>query len=321
MYSRINNRLCGCKGVRSCLKCENDFHIQKLSLKENLKKLEPLALCVKCGHFYPGWEPEEVQQQHETLHQNQIGVNLPGVLVKENFLTVQESGQLLNNLDKLLPWSLSQSGRRKQNFGPKTNFKRRKLRNGQFKGFPDFTAFIQERFKEVKILDNFQTIEQCSLEYDPSKGASIDPHVDDCWIWGERVVTVNCLGNAVLTLTLYEEAKDLDNLSNLQKYNLGMVAGYQQSLREPLWSGKKLEMFKNKVLRIPMPNMSLIVLYGPPRYQFEHFVLREDISERRVCLAYREFTATYLEKGEFSDDGKEILQNSLNTWCTSENKI
>ncbi|KAL9929313.1 alpha-ketoglutarate-dependent dioxygenase alkB homolog 4 [Glossina fuscipes fuscipes] len=313
-------RPCGCKGMRSCLKCEQDFHIKKVSLRENLEKFESLAYCVECGRFYPGWEPEKVREQH-LWHQEQVGIDLPGVVVKENFLTIKEGQQLLDNIDHLLPWTLSQSGRRKQNFGPKTNFKRRKLRNGQFKGFPDFTAFIQHRFKEINILDNFQTIEQCSLEYDPSKGASIDPHIDDCWVWGERVVTVNCLGNAVLTLTLYEEAKDLHNLSKLQKYNLAVVADYQQFLREPLFPKEKIQIFESKVLRIPMPNLSLIVLYGPARYQFEHSVLREDILERRVCLAYREFTAMYLKDGEFSDKGKEILQNSLKICCTRENKI
>uniref|UniRef100_A0A1B0G5W8 Uncharacterized protein n=1 Tax=Glossina morsitans morsitans TaxID=37546 RepID=A0A1B0G5W8_GLOMM len=83
--------------------------------------------------------------------------------------------------------NIGNSGRRKQNLGAKTNFKTRKLRNSRFKSFPDFTAFTQHRFKEGKIVDNFQSIEQCSLEYDPSKGASIDPHIVYCWIWGERL--------------------------------------------------------------------------------------------------------------------------------------
>lgn len=77
-----------------------------------------------------------------------------------------------------------------------------KLQARGFEGFPEFTQFIQERFKTVPLLSDFQTIEQCSLEYDPEKGASIDPHIDDCWIWGERVVTVNCLSDSVLTLAM-----------------------------------------------------------------------------------------------------------------------
>lgn len=87
-----------------------------------------------------------------------------------------------------------------QNYGPKTNFKKMKLALGTFKGFPKYSQFVQERFKEVPLLSDYKTIEQCSLEYNPDKGASIDPHIDDCWIWGERVVTVNCLSDSVLTL-------------------------------------------------------------------------------------------------------------------------
>lgn len=76
-----------------------------------------------------------------------------------------------------------------------------KLAVGQFNGFPEFSQFVQQKFGNVPLLSKFQTIEQCSLEYDPSKGASIDPHIDDCWVWGERVVTVNCLSDSVLTLS------------------------------------------------------------------------------------------------------------------------
>lgn len=75
-----------------------------------------------------------------------------------------------------------------------------KLALGTFRGFPAYSKFVQDKFKDVPLLKTFQTIEQCSLEYDPVKGASIDPHIDDCWIWGERVVTVNCLSDSVLTL-------------------------------------------------------------------------------------------------------------------------
>lgn len=75
-----------------------------------------------------------------------------------------------------------------------------KLKHGDFRGFPEYSRFVQERFKNMPLMTDFQTVEQCTLEYDPTKGASIDPHIDDCWIWGERVVTVNCLGTSVLTL-------------------------------------------------------------------------------------------------------------------------
>lgn len=53
-------------------------------------------------------------------------------------------------------------------------------------------------------------------------------------------------------------------------------------------------------------------MYGAARYDWEHQVLREDIVNRRVCLAYREFTPDYLVNGKFHDKSKEILNNALN---------
>ena len=50
------------------------------------------------------------------------------------------------------PWSISQSGRRKQNYGPRANFKKRKAKVGAFQGFPLPTKFIQDRFKTVSSL-------------------------------------------------------------------------------------------------------------------------------------------------------------------------
>lgn len=61
-----------------------------------------------------------------------------------------------------------------------------------------------------------------------------------------------------------------------------------------------------------------MVLFGPSRYQFEHSVLREDIIERRVCIAYREFTPMYLKDGESEAKGAEIIENAQNFWDNYE---
>lgn len=77
----------------------------------------------------------------------------------------------------------------------------------------------------------------------------------------------------------------------------------------------ELSKFDDLVIRIPMPALSLIVLYGPARYQFEHCVLREDITHRRVCLAYREFTSFYLPAGDkYENDGKDVLNRAKLFW-------
>lgn len=301
-------RSCGCKGCRTCLICENEFGIDKKSFYTEYKNLESYVLCPDCNKIYPGWDVNKTLSEHLNKHKNIIGIESPGILVKLNFISTAEGKDLMKELDNI-QWQGSQSGRRKQNFGPKTNFKKRKLQNGTFNGFPKFTKFIQQRFKDIKLLDNFQTIEQCTLEYNPEKGASIDPHIDDCWIWGQRVVTVNCLGDSVLTLSKYK--------GDETKYNLDLVNCYQNHLICDLLDDKNFAKYDNFVIRVPMPNLSLIVLYGPARYQFEHCVLREDINERRVCLAYREFSPTYLEGGDDYDKGLIVTQNAQHFW---ENK-
>lgn len=52
-------------------------------------------------------------------------------------------------------------------------------------------------------------------------------------------------------------------------------------------------------------------MYGAARYDWEHQILREDITKRRVCLAYREFTPPYLPNGSKHNESEEILINAL----------
>lgn len=251
----------------------------------------PYIYCPEKKQIFHGWKSPE----------DNVGYNFPGIYVKNNFLSKDECLNVMIEIDNQ-PWQKSQSGRRKQNYGPKTNFKKRKLQLGLFQGFPKFSSFIQERFDTIPILKNYQTIEQCSLEYDPINGASIEPHIDDAWIWGERVVTVNCLGDSYLTLTRYKGDKS--------KYNLNCVDEYSNDL---LKCDKSL-LPDDIVVRIPMLEGSLIVMYGEARYEWEHCVLREDIEERRVCIAYREFTPPYLNVDNHDTISYEVLNRAKQFW-------
>lgn len=186
-----------------------------------------------------------------------------------------------------------------QNFGPKCNFKKRRLQIGDFKGFPKSTQFVQQRFSTIDILKDYQTIEQCSLEYDPKNGASIDPHIDDCWIWGERIVTLNLMSDSILTLFPYR--------GDSKKYNLELAP-------EQFRHGVPNDNTKQIAVRVLMPRRSLLVLYGEARYCWEHMVLRDDITERRVCLAYREFTPPYLPGGSSHCKSEQVLEKSKAFW-------
>ncbi|CAL1676118.1 unnamed protein product [Lasius platythorax] len=295
-------RPCGCKGIRSCLICEAKYKISKPDLKEVLQESKCYVYCPYCDKSSPGWDIDEYKKHP---HHDGNLIDYPGVYIKLNFLNEDEANKLMEALD-YLPWQTSQSGRRKQNFGPKCNFKKRKLRLGVFDGFPKTTQFVQSKFEEIPLLHGFRTVEQCSLEYDPERGASIDPHIDDCWIWGERIVTVNILGDSVLTMTPYR--------GPITRYNLDCVSNYNSILEKGIRDNTQIDIDDNVVVRLPMPARSLMILYGPARYQWEHSVLRQDITSRRVCLAYRELTPPYLENGGHHEEASEIL--SIKIQCT-----
>jgi len=283
-------RQCGCKGYRSCLQCEQEFNFapcKELLLSEkflNDNGVASYVFCPECNLAWPGWDCDMIMDQHPN-HEGQ-SVPFPGVFVKKNFLSEEEMSKLIECCDSM-PWDISQSGRRKQNFGPKANFKKRKLQLGNFKGFPGFSQLFYKKMNDIPLMEDYKTIEQCSLEYNPERGASIEQHIDDCWVWGERVVTINLNGNSVLTLTKY--------LGDSSKYNLNDVDG----LNFPNDSA-------NICVRIPQPSRSLVIMHGPARYYFEHCVLRRDIKERRVCIALREFTPRYLQPEEAT--GQIVLQ-------------
>lgn len=299
-------RPCGCKGCRTCLECEQTY---SLAAKPIILPINhgTYVFCPYCRKAWQGWNVNDYKQ-----HPNHNGnsIDYPGVYIDLNFLNEEEETRLINGIDSI-SWTLSQSGRRKQNFGPKCNFKKRKLQVGNFNGFPMFTKFVQEKFKDVEILRDFQTIEQCALEYTPEKGASIDAHIDDCWIWGERIVTVNLLSDSVLTMT-YNDQPDRYNLNCVKEYPAVLNSnGHKNYSGSPF----KITLGNSEdypVIRIPMPRRSLLVLYGSARYDWEHQVLREDIGERRVCLAYREFTPPYLERGQHSEQSKVIFERANN---------
>ncbi|XP_050493920.1 alpha-ketoglutarate-dependent dioxygenase alkB homolog 4 isoform X2 [Bombus huntii] len=269
-------RSCGCKGIRSCLLCETEHKIVKPNLKTHFEKCSSYVYCPNCDKSWPGWDAD--LYKNHPYHQG-TAIEFPGVYIKLDFLNPWEINSLKNALEKI-PWEVSQSGRRKQNFGPKCNFKKRKLQLGSFDGFPKSTQFVQQKFCQVPMLNNFQTVEQCTLEYDPLRGASIDPHIDDCWIWGERIVTVNVMEYSTI------------------------LEGFEFDTND------KNESNKDIVVRLPMPEGSLMILYDSARYKWEHCVLREDITSKRICLAYRELTPPYLCTSTNNEIVKELLKRA-----------
>lgn len=150
------------------------------------------------------------------------------------------------------------------------------MKIGNFSGFPDFVQFLIRRFSDVRLLEGFQAVELCHLQYDPKRGSTIDPHMDDSWLWGERLVTVNIGSTVIFTL------------------------------------------IQNSVaLRIRLQPRSLLILYGEARYLWEHAIFREDVTDLRIALTFRELSKEFLKDGPQSEIGQQLLDVATKVIDTS----
>ena len=307
------DRACGCKSFNSCLLCEAEYGLS--ATEPALERIDVLEeeriFCPTCRHL----------RDPRTSHVCGQGERFPGIELYQNFISAEEEHKLLASLDNV-PWDTSQSGRRKQNYGPKANFKKRKVKVGSFKGYPSFSRFIQDRFKTVPSLQDYKTVEQCSIEYRPETGARIDPHIDDCWVWGERIVQLNLMSDSTLTLLPLPKGDPFRyNLPDVKTYPKVMNEETNQVIFNPFqnddWTNKPAFELTSladlkRVVRIPLPKRSLLVMYGGARYNWEHCILRRDIQARRIVIAYRELTPTYLPNGPEQAIGSDILAQAQN---------
>ncbi|GFR57994.1 AlkB, alkylation repair homolog 4 [Elysia marginata] len=205
-------------------------------------------------------------------HMYQAPVDFSGIFVIKNFVTGEEERALCDAIYGT-GFVNSQSGRRKQDYGPKVNFKRKKLKFAAFTGLPSYSQFLYERMKEQKRLADFEPVELCNLEYCSDRGAHIDPHFDDSWLWGERLITLNLLSSSTLTFT---------------------------SDKHP-----------GVEVRVPLPRRSLIVVQGAARHQWKHSISRDDITGRRMAMTFRELSNEFRLGGSRERDGEELLKLAL----------
>ncbi|XP_068678075.1 alpha-ketoglutarate-dependent dioxygenase alkB homolog 4-like [Montipora foliosa] len=270
-------RECSCTGIRKCLLCENNVKLQNTLrntiTEEFSKKQRRYKLCIMCG--------KTLSYDKKCIHVKDLtssvdaenGTTLHGVDVIRDFVSEFEERSIVREIDETI-WKPSQSGRRKQDFGPQVNFKKRKLKLDNFTGLPEFSKTLVERmWTLVPALHDFQPVELCNLEYEPERGSSIDPHFDDFWVWGERLVTLNLLSDSILTFFLSK--------------------------------GDDVE------VAVPMPRRSLIIVKGAARYDWKHAIKREHIVSRRIAITLRELAAEFCEGGKRSTVGNELITRAM----------
>ncbi|KAM6156308.1 alpha-ketoglutarate-dependent dioxygenase alkB homolog 4 [Rhynchocyon petersi] len=281
---------CGCKGIRTCLICERR---RGGDPPWRLPTQNPDRF-LYCSHT--GWAVGAEDSDFEGW-----AFPFPGVMLIEDFVTREEEAELVRLMDRD-PWKLSQSGRRKQDYGPKVNFRKRKLKAAGFRGLPSFSREVVRRMGLYPDLEDFRPVEQCNLDYCPEWGSAIDPHLDDTWLWGERLVSLNLLSPTVLSMS--REAPG----------SLLLCPAPPDSL-EPLVEGATA--FSRSVLcqdvevAISMPRRSLLVLSGEARHKWHHAIHRRHITARRVCATFRELSAEFCPGGQQQELGQELLQIAL----------
>jgi len=292
----LQKRPCGCQGYRYCLFCENKVKLKETSCEEI--KIS-FIFCPHCALAFRA-QVEVFQQDNCDWHHalgNVPHMPFPGVSIYVNFISEIEETGLLEEIEKR-PWALSQSGRRKQDYGPKCNFKKKKLKLASFTGFPPYIKPVVEAFNALPELSNYLPVEHCNLDYEPSRGSAIDPHFDDFWVWGERLATLNLLSDSFLTMTVPPE-----------KIEAGVPVEALEGLVlcDESISGLSPTCF---LIHLPMPRRSLIALFGPARFTWRHEIRRQDIVDRRIAVTFREVNPDFLPGGPSENIGEELLRKA-----------
>lgn len=123
---------CGCKGIRFCHLCADSDRVKRLKMEEisfDYTNKIPFVYCQYCQLAHRLSEQrrysyEELLEvaKNQNLCEQEDSLAIDKVVYIPDFISLTEEAQLVDLFDQM-EWKLSQSGRRKQEWGPKVNFK------------------------------------------------------------------------------------------------------------------------------------------------------------------------------------------------------
>uniref|UniRef100_A0A915AXC3 Fe2OG dioxygenase domain-containing protein n=1 Tax=Parascaris univalens TaxID=6257 RepID=A0A915AXC3_PARUN len=268
---------CACKGIRFCALCKNSERVLKLKLNDREKYLNYERYVYSSRHgraiYDPGLPADpSIDDVHTAAARVDSLIKLDpdkcltvgGILLIDDFLSDQEEKTIMRKIDSK-EWIISQSGRRKQ---------QKKVKMDSFLGMPEYTDFILQRMEALSSdrLNAFQPFELCNLEYVESRQSAIELHFDDCWIWGNRLISLNLLNDSVVTFTNDE---------------------------------------RELVVYAALPRRTLLCMCDEVRYEWKHGVLPQHVRGRRIALTMREPSPAFQEGGELYEKfGRELIRLS-----------
>ena len=133
---KVRDEKCGCSGLRSCLICESyrsdPFLSAQTALVEDDGDSRTFTFCAECGT--KAWLNLPHHSSHTAADETRC-IIIRGIDLFEEVISPEEEADIVAKMDAS-DWVNSQSGRRKQDYGPRVNFKKKKLNSGSFKGLP-----------------------------------------------------------------------------------------------------------------------------------------------------------------------------------------
>ena len=209
-----------------------------------------------------------------------------GVRVFPDFLSPPEATTLLREIDRS-DFVKAQSGKRKQHYGPKINFNKKKMNSQNFEGLPAYAAELEDRLRNLarserienradrvrfeSSLESFEATDVFVLRYLERDESNLDFHLDDTFAYGELILDLSLESDSVLTF-----------------------------LRTRLEAGSKA----TECVRVPLPARSLAAVYGPARFEWEHAILSYDIADRRTSVTLRTLHENLLR----TEDGQRVVE-------------
>ena len=230
-------------------------------------------------------------------------------------------------------WVASQSGRRKQaraahvppqsqlqDYGPKVNFKRRKLRLQGFSGLPSYAppilaalhasphgAVRRQRYAQSLMRSRASTRWSCATWSTclsaahrstltlTTPGARVRRRAvqqqPPCRLWGERLVTLNLLSDTVLSFVL--------PCAQFVVPQLVIRAAIRQPAtpRRPCWCKSRCRVARLSLWRVRRGARHCAVCRAVTvrRYRWQHMIQRHNIAARRIACTLRELAPELLD--------------------------
>lgn len=204
-----------------------------------------------------------------------------GLAVWPDFVDEQEAAVLLADAESR-PFKPAQSGKAKQHFGPRMNFRQQRMNAQRFEGLPVWAGGLEARVRErigrgdvpvglASALDRFVTTDAFVLRYEEARGSNLDLHIDDLTAYGELILDLSLESDGWMTFL------DGDPQSDIER---------------PF-----------ACVRAPLPARSLALLFGDARRGWFHGIRDLDTVGRRTSITLRTLGSGLRS----TDEGRDVM--------------